>query len=117
LGSAGEEGAVGASVIAATRSCTSSAVALAFSARPAARSACSAALIAAAPTVTTAASEARAIVNASSTRRSSSPIRGGRECSGSSQSSVLSPGAAVIHSSYGGARETPPVRLIRPETT
>jgi malyl-CoA/(S)-citramalyl-CoA lyase len=83
-------------------------VALAFSARPAARSACSAALIAAAPTVTTAASEARAIVSASSTRRSSSPIRGGRECSGSSQSWVLSPGAAVIHSSYGGDPETPP---------
>jgi malyl-CoA/(S)-citramalyl-CoA lyase len=83
-------------------------VALAFSARPAARSACSAALIAAAPTVTTAASEARAIVSASSTRRSSSPIRGGRECSGSNQSWVLSPGAAVIHSSYGGDPETPP---------
>jgi malyl-CoA/(S)-citramalyl-CoA lyase len=82
-------------------------VALAFSASPAARSACSAAPIAAAPTVTTAASDARAIVSASSTRRSSSPIRGGRDCSGSSQSSVLSPGAAVIHSRYGGGRETP----------
>jgi hypothetical protein len=61
-------------------------VALAFSANPAARSACSAAEIAAAPIVITAASDARAVASASSTRRTSSPISGGRECPGNNQS-------------------------------
>jgi malyl-CoA/(S)-citramalyl-CoA lyase len=85
----------------------SAAATLARSASSAARRACSAASSAAAPTVITAASVARAVANACSIRRSISPIVGGRACSGSSQSCVLSPAAASISPRYGEDAETP----------
>src|SRR6187549_2098202 len=83
--------------------------ALARSASSAARLACSAASSAAAPTVITAASEARAIATASSIRATSSPISGGFSASGRRHSCV----ASLMPTSTATSAET----LRRPAST
>jgi malyl-CoA/(S)-citramalyl-CoA lyase len=77
------------------------AVLAAFSANSAARRAWAAASSAAEPTVITAASEARAVANASSILSCSSATVGGVRCPGSSQSCVLSRSAPGIALTLG----------------